>query len=662
MGASQEGDVHPSLAYRADVDGLRALAVLAVLFYHAGFGFSGGYVGVDVFFVISGYLITGLLLKEHEGAGFRLLPFWERRIRRILPPLALVVSATLAAGWFLLLPQDLLYLGRSVLAQGLMISNVHFLTEAGYFDHAAELKPLLHTWSLAVEEQFYLFFPLLFALFRRMTRRVLAVVIMITGGISLGLSVWWAAAHPLGNFYLLPTRGWELLTGAMVAVWRGAPTRRGCAEAAGWGGLACILAPMFLYDHHTRFPGLTALPPCLGTAALIWANRATVSSTGRLLSARPLVWIGKISYSLYLWHWPLLALARYSSFEPLSSTQRVALLAASAVLAALSWRFVETPFRTGRLKGRPRATFAFAAAVTAWFTGIGAMLMAVRGAPARVPEEAPGHAARSRADIDALEQQSYLLDLDRARAGAFPLIGRTGADRPLDILVWGDSHASAAMPVIEALCADHGLRGATAMYAGTAPLIGFRSNGLPGQKSLAFNDAVLAHVRDRRPAHVLLAAKWGGYIDQHGDIQVVRAGLERTLHALDATGARVWILRQVPKPRTHVPRSLGVAILHGRDPGRLAIPQEDHLRDKRRQDPLFAGLAEAFPFTRVLDPAPLFAEDAGYRLSLAGEALYCDDSHLSRAGALALRPLLEPVFAAMPGTSPDRQRTRPEDP
>ena len=249
---------------RPEIDGLRAIAVLAVLLFHANAGVSGGYVGVDVFFVISGYLITRLILEDIDAGRFQIQKFWERRVRRILPALAVVTFSTLVAGWFLLLPEGFQELGESVAAQTMLGSNFYFWMHSwinsGYFAPASEMKPLLHTWSLAVEEQFYLLFPFLLVALKRFSRNSLALAFLLLGGLSFGLSVYFSHQWPSANFYFLPTRAWELLIGAFLA----ASSER--QSAAGWpreilssGGLILILCSMFGYDRGTRFPGLAAL-------------------------------------------------------------------------------------------------------------------------------------------------------------------------------------------------------------------------------------------------------------------------------------------------------------------------------------------------------------------------------------------------------------------
>lgn len=302
--------------YRPEIDGLRAIAVVVVVLYHAGLGTTGGFVGVDVFFVISGFLITSLILKDLEAGTFTLAGFWERRIRRIMPALSCLILATLMAGWIVLLPSDYVALGRSAFFQGLFAANIYFWRNTGYFDGVAEEEPLLHTWSLAVEEQFYLIFPLLmvglFALPRFRRRGALLSFFGLCIVLSLGVSVWGVVNRPVATFYLLPTRAWELLLGASVAVLPGPAViagpgfagrlrlANGFREVLSVAALMGILVPCWLYTSATPFPGLAAAPPCMAAGLFIWVTgrrhpESRLPLAARFLSARPVVFVGLIS-------------------------------------------------------------------------------------------------------------------------------------------------------------------------------------------------------------------------------------------------------------------------------------------------------------------------------------------------------------------------------
>jgi peptidoglycan/LPS O-acetylase OafA/YrhL len=330
--------------YRAEIDGLRALAVVPVILFHAGFElFSGGFVGVDVFFVISGYLITKILIEDIENDRFSFLSFYERRARRILPALFFVMFVSIPFAWIWMLPSQMTDFSQSLVAVSLFGSNVLFWRESGYFDSAAEEKPLLHTWSLAVEEQYYVLFPIFLFLAWGYGKNRVFWMIVVMASISLLLSEWGWRNSAIANFYLAPTRAWELFAGSIAAF---VVLKRGVQknEFLSLLGLAAIVFSIFAYDESTPFPSLYALVPVLGVVMLIcFAGKETV--TARLLSTKVFVGIGLISYSAYLWHQPLFAFARIRLIEHPSPAWMVALSVTSIVLAYLSWRYVEQPFR-----------------------------------------------------------------------------------------------------------------------------------------------------------------------------------------------------------------------------------------------------------------------------------------------------------------------------
>jgi peptidoglycan/LPS O-acetylase OafA/YrhL len=332
------------MQYRREIDGLRAVAVLPVILFHAGFSvFSGGYVGVDVFFVISGYLITSILISELEQGNFSIGRFYERRARRILPALFLVMFACLPFAYMWMLPSQLKDFAQSLVAVVFFASNVLFWREDGYFAAAAELKPLLHTWSLAVEEQYYLLFPIFLLLLWRFGRQPVFWTVIAVAVASLLLAEWGWRNMPSANFYLAPTRAWELLAGSICAFMTvGKPQRSSNMLSA--VGLAMIVFAIFVYDEGTPFPSVYALVPVVGTMLII-LFAAEGTWVAKLLSLRAFVGIGLISYSAYLWHQPLFAFARLRSLTEPGHMLMGALAVASLLLAWATWRYVEQPFR-----------------------------------------------------------------------------------------------------------------------------------------------------------------------------------------------------------------------------------------------------------------------------------------------------------------------------
>ena len=341
------------MKYRAEIDGLRAIAVLPVIFFHAGFElFSGGFVGVDIFFVISGYLITGIIINEISQGDFSIVNFYERRARRILPALFFVMLICLPFAWFWLPPSHLKDFGQSLVAVSLFSSNFLFWTESGYFTSFAELKPLLHTWSLAVEEQYYIIFPIFLALTWRLGPKFIVIFLGIIFCLSLGLAHW-ASSSNIPNiisasFLSLPTRGWELLIGVFLAFYikyYGYLTSKSLNQVFSIIGSVLIIYSIVAFDASTPFPSLYTLIPTIGTGLLILS---AVPSTFiyKILSFSPIVGVGLLSYSAYLWHQPILAFAHYKTlFEELSDIALILLCLSSLLFAYISWRWVEKPFR-----------------------------------------------------------------------------------------------------------------------------------------------------------------------------------------------------------------------------------------------------------------------------------------------------------------------------
>ena len=632
---------HKSLGYRPDVDGLRAVAVSAVLLYHARLGVPGGFVGVDIFFVLSGFLITSIILKDAASPnGFSIVGFWERRIRRILPALFVLILCTIAAGWFILLPSDFADFGKSVFAQAFFAGNFYYWISAGYFDQPAAYKPLLHTWSLAVEEQYYLFFPILFLPWWKIKITTLRWIIILGGLSSLALSIVQTQAVPDAAFYLLPSRAWELFLGAFLAVTPYKPNvPRAVSEAASWTGVAAIALAYACYTSATPFPGLAAVLPCAGAAAIIWANDLghRTSSVARLLALPPVVFVGKISYSLYLWHWPILVYAIYwKEYGILSWYIRAALLVFSFVMATLSWKFVETPFRTRQLLARRRDIFAFGLLAPITCASMGTILVVTNGMPSRYP------AAVVAFDADRKEVNLPFADKPHAdilkvvAQGELPRVGMAG--QPVHCLLWGDSHAFAIVPALAAVAEKSSSSVELAVYSATGPILNFESPGKNsmGADSIAWNQAIVDHVRQQKISNVLLAAHWGIY----GNIA---DKLKATTLALQEAGAKVWIVKDVPYQSDDVPKALARATLEGKSLD-IGVSQEENAKVSQTEDGMLAPAAASG--ATILDATPYFFTGRKTCLVMTeGRSLYSDHEHLTPRGALFIRDLFQPIWA-----------------
>lgn len=381
------------ITYRTDIDGLRAVAVLLVMGDHFRTHLSGGYVGVDVFFVISGYLISAAILKEMGNGTFSIVNFYERRIRRIFPALIVMLLGVCALSYRYLFPTELTDYARSLLAAMFSVSNFWFWHQAGYFDAPSAFKPLLHTWSLAVEEQFYIFFPIFLVLIRRFARRQLKAAILAFAALTFALAIFSVKRDATAAFFFSPLRAWELLIGTIVSQ-RYVPVIRSAIgrNAATLAGMLMILVPSLGYTASTPFPGLSALPPCLGAALIIAGGDTGTSLVGRLLSLRPVVFVGLISYSLYLWHWPVLVFQNIggmvAQLPPYDRRLKLAMFAISMVLGYLSWKFVETPFRKGPLRPGKRQLFVVNGIGVALVSALGVGVLATNGLPSRFPPDA----------------------------------------------------------------------------------------------------------------------------------------------------------------------------------------------------------------------------------------------------------------------------------
>ena len=636
--------------YRPEIDGLRAVAVVAVVLYHADLGCSGGYIGVDVFFVISGFLISSLIWKDLESGKFSFAQFWERRARRIVPALVVVTLATLLAAWFLLLPLDFKSLGRAAASQAVFAANLHYWLDSGYFAGIAEEKPLLHTWSLAVEEQFYLLMPFaLWGLFRWSKLRNRAALLTVLGAVflfSFALSIVGVMRSPSAAFYLLPTRAWELLMGALLAFLPATPAllqRKVARETVALIGLGFILAPVFLYTRATPFPGLAALPPCLGTALIIWANGredgAAPTFIGALLSLRPLVFVGLISYSLYLWHWPFLAFSKYLAFTPVPLTERLTLLALGFGCAVISWKWVETPFRKRRLGATRRAVFGYAFSGLFAVLGLGLLCLKLGGFPQRLPRQAQRFA-------DAKSDMAFINELStqEVRAGKLVPIGARDAGLKPAVLVWGDSHAMAAMPAVDAFLREQGVAGRAATHSSTAPVLDWYqvSEFGIGSEAVPFNNAVFDYIKQHQIGTVVLTARWHRYLSTDANSATTFApALLETIHRLVEVGARPYVLLDVPDQTFDVPKALSRSAVSGQNFDAL-LTKPAPAREGQIDTPAMRAKIEAAGGV-ILNPKPRFLDPGGrhYVIQSNQVTLYRDHHHLTTRGAkLMLLPLL----------------------
>ena len=522
-------------SYRPDIDAVRALAVVPVVGYHLGMRpLSGGYVGVDVFFVISGFLIARLIVNDVLDGSFSLASFYARRVRRLFPALFAMLAVTAAASAAILYPIDFEDFGSSLAAAAISLSNFFFWHTSDYFNADTSAKPLLHTWSLAVEEQYYLVFPMVILILARAGRRAISIGVAV-----LCLGSFLAAAHTViqenavSAFYLPHLRAWELLLGAVLAVasrpridsW----LLRTIAAAL---GLGCVVVPVFLYDEHTAFPGLAALPPCLGAALLIAAGEDGRHGFSRIMSWHPIVFVGLISYSLYLWHWPIIVLYQQASADFLIAWPVKAVLAAlSLLVAAASWRFIERPFR--KRVDRPLPSLAFGGGGVALIMLVGALIVMGRGLPMRFDPDVLTLVSYMQTTEQGGEGglDCYLPASERARFENFDRATCLAIDEDkTNVLVFGDSHALHLMSGMQSLAQDVNILQATASQC--APILDNRVRA--ARECLKLVDHVYDNVlADTRIDHVIISARWN-----RTDVE----NAARTFEHLSAYGDRVLIV------------------------------------------------------------------------------------------------------------------------
>ena len=620
--------------YRPDVDGLRMVAVTLVLLFHAGLGFSGGFIGVDVFFVISGFLITGLILKEQDAGKFSLANFWVRRIRRIIPAATVMVVTVLVAGFFLLLPTDYADLGKSTVAQQLMLSNVYFWRNTGYFDGPSDLKPLLHTWSLAVEEQFYLGYPFLLMVLYRYGRRVTIITLALLGIGSLAISEFGVRHHPCAAFFLLPTRAWELIIGGLICFLPN-PTRipSWLLALCSWLSLATILGAGWFYTSTTPFPGFTALVPSVATAALIYANSIRLSVPAAVLATKPAVFIGLLSYSLYLWHWPILAFVRYWLGIELSIWIGVCCIILSLVLAYLSWAIVETPFRRPKKEVCWRSLVLVSSAACC-VLGLSVAVVSTRGARFRLPMSVVKFDVTNEGGVSK-EFGSRLAD---ARSGNLPHIG-TPVENPdkLDFVVWGDSHARMIAETCDRLAQEKNVTGVVAAKSSTPPFLRFGN-----ERSQEWNRLILDLAISKKCKNVLLVSRWQFYFRPGGSGQK-RLALFQTIESLHHAGLQVWVLAQVPtQVKNYNPEIARSALFNKRFPTGVL---KSEFRDADKEVRATFRKLETAGVRIIWVEETCFGSDGKSLLCDEVGSFYWDDNHLSAHGVeVLLSPHLRCFF------------------
>lgn len=641
--------------YRADIDGLRSIAVVSVLLFHVGFSsFSGGFVGVDVFFVISGFLITRLIKDEVEAGTFRFGNFYMRRVRRLAPTMIVVLALSFAAAYAILSPADMELFSGSLVAALLSVSNFFFWWNTDYFGAEASVQPLLHTWSLAVEEQFYFIWPaLLILLLTRFLRPVLFCFLAVAAIASLLAAQWWIDIDAAAAFFLLPFRVFEFAIGAaMVWLVRFQPRDPRLLEPIFAIGLGAIVVPVFLYTKATPFPGGAALLPCLGTALVIFAGQA--KHLGLLLRNRISVGIGLISYTLYLVHWPVVVFYGYYKFHELTLIDRIAIIAISFVLSAAIYQLIENPLRHGRIGARRIANpiFASAAAIAAFAVMV----------PAAAAYQGGGWGWRLSDDV-----REWL-----GHAGTTPR--RQPMEKPLGakykVLLLGDSHARAYSDMLISYFMDSEVH----MIFERNPCVPLPNilryvDGKPASQCHEHSRRIKYLIRKGRYDGVIISSRWSSTLEGKPDPREEGADWRTFAFADDESisrhdyspenskriftrqindlvayvqnrGIPMMIMGEVPPTAVNLRPCL---VVHGRACTPHYTKDEVAARISFGNE-TFIRIAAEHPLIRFVNAFEIICGEARLHCPIfEGDTfLYRDGNHINRMGALALLPKFRP--------------------
>lgn len=650
------------VTYRSDIDGLRALAVLPVVAFHGGIaGFGGGFSGVDIFFVISGFLLTGILIRELDDGSYTLAGFYVRRARRILPAVTVVVLASLVAGFYLMAPSQFAQTAQAARGVATISANMYFSrVRADYWDQSSLVdQPLLHTWSLAVEEQFYAGLPLVVWVLYRIgsvgradkarTRSIVFGVLAVIAVSSMAYAQWLLEVRPGDAFYLVLPRTWELLVGSLLAIWlhdRPSQDRPRLRDTTGWLGLALVVASVLFLHERMPFPGLAALLPCIGAALVIWSGSMGGGAVQRLLSLRPLVFVGKISYSLYLWHWPTLVLMNSAGWYA-RGLPHVALptqLTAMLLLAWLSWRFIEQPFRRGHVqaKGSFRVlAVSVASLAVLWACGAIAERIAQEGRPIAMPtpqlvlqlehdrRSTPGIRCEGAEDPKIVRQ-----------TGGGCLVG-AGMGAPLFALL-GDSHARMYTESIDTLLREHPGSAIVMARSSCIPVLGLEPPTRRECRQLT--QASLDFLTRSDIPLIVLAGYWIDVAQDDDQARFLKQGLEATVVNLRTSGKQVVLLMDVPE--LHDDRqAYRAAIQSLRDGGAPVFgpTRSEHSKAQHRIYRLLNEIAEKHDLM-IIDPVELMCGDNSCLIANQGRSLYRDKHHITDDAAIQYKDIFRPLL------------------
>ena len=615
--------------YRADIDGLRALAILPVIFFHAGFSlFDSGFLGVDIFFVISGFLITSLILKDISSNNFSVLNFYERRARRLLPALLLVCIVSIPIGWLVLLPSHLNEFGKSLISTITFSSNFLFWQETGYFDIESDLNPLLHTWSLAVEEQFYILYPLFLILLWNFGQKNLLSLLIIIFFISLFVSNWASLNKPAANFYLLPTRGWEILAGAIPAfilkIYPRLSRSYSINSIVSLSGFLLIIASFIFFSSETQTPSLKTVPLILGTVLILMFFDKS-SPLSKFLSLKPIVFIGLISYSWYLWHLPVLAFAKNYSLTGISDQSIFLLIILSFVLACLSWKFIEKPIRDGILS---KKNFIISISALSLSVSIFSFFLIINEKNINnIPNDylKPNYGIKDR--------ECNLKSIEECILGT-----------KTELILWGDSYA---MHLSQAIGSSATKISHTQVTKNTcSPVINTSktiSNVQFADECINFNNIVLnSIIANTKIKYVILSSTFS--FDNNRPIKInskyfvdsnnvlIQENINKTISKLESSGKKVLIISPTPSTRANYdPARCSLnALKRSISPEICFFNKKDYSKKTINGYNLLKAVESN---ARILWIDSLICEENICRTIIDGQPIYRDNGHLSAYGS-----------------------------
>lgn len=629
------------LVYRADIDGMRAVAVMLVLVFHFSLltQVNAGFLGVDVFFVISGFLITSILLEQLEADSFSFGAFYVGRIRRLAPSLLIVLLVVMLLGSRLLFPSEFIELSKQVLASQFYVANVYYWRTINYFGLGVHDVFLLHTWSLAVEEQFYLIYPAVLVLFRRYFSRQLWLLIAIGFLVSFCLNIMFVVGKPEATFYLLPTRAWELFAGALILPLAAKCTPDRIAnEMIGLLGAVLIVIGVTCYRADFRFPGFYALLPTMGAGCLLLSGRFGTTTIARLLGCRPVAHLGKISYSLYLIHWPVNVFA--SRFiEDYSLKWRISMFAASIVLAEIVYYAVETPVRQRRfLAGKKTLLLGYAGGLVTTVLAVTIVLIS-RGLPERYPSEVLRLASFVNDRTDALTE----CELPPQSIATAKLSCRLGAaGQNATWLIYGDSHAWAAQAAFDKWLKLNGQAGLLVFRHACSPVKGIHFIFDTKDSCFLFNESV-GHLieSDPRISDIVLVSTWkwptegllsatGTPLTKSESMQLFTDSFVRTTEYLHGLGRRVYVWEPVPGGRKSVPLGLARAALDHRSTN-IEFDPAEYFSENRF---FFDALKKSRSWIEgSFSPSRTLCSTGKCIVESDGIPLYYDNAHVTKSSA-----------------------------